>query len=379
MKILMMTRPNFFKLSGGDRVQLEKTSSALKHRGHKVTVSNKFVNNLESFDVIHLFNMQITPHTFMIYLLHAHSQGKPVALSTIYWNPHQWHSFSASQPSRRTRRSFLSYRFSGVPIWRVLQYFVLSSDVRSWFWRFLARPMSGASSLFIKRFLLKNADIVLPNGQAELEGLVSDFTAPKLALVVPNGADDDFMEAKADSFINKYQLSDFVLSVGRVETRKNLVALAKACKKLELPLVLIGNDKLEPDYVSQVRKAAGEKFVIVPELPYEQLGSAYKAAKVHALVSWFETPGLSNLEAAVAGCNIVSTNVGTANEYFGDMAWYASPNDQHSIEHALKAAFLAPKTKALARHILHRFSWNQVAEITEKAYKKIGKVYENRN
>ena len=37
------------------------------------------------------------------------------------------------------------------------------------------------------------------------------------------------------------------------------------------------------------------------------LASAYAAARVFALPSWFETPGLAALEAALAGCSVAIT------------------------------------------------------------------------
>ncbi len=56
------------------------------------------------------------------------------------------------------------------------------------------------------------------------------------------------------------------------------------------------------------------------------LASAYAAARVFALPSWFETPGLAALEAALAGCAVVITPYGSTREYFGDLVEYARPH-----------------------------------------------------
>ena len=50
------------------------------------------------------------------------------------------------------------------------------------------------------------------------------------------------------------------------------------------------------------------------------LASAYAAARVFALPSWFETPGLAALEAALAGARWSITPFGCTREYFGDHA-----------------------------------------------------------
>ena len=55
------------------------------------------------------------------------------------------------------------------------------------------------------------------------------------------------------------------------------------------------------------------------------LASAYAAARVFALPSWFETPGLAALEAALAGCAVVITPYGSTREYFGGLVAYARP------------------------------------------------------
>jgi glycosyltransferase involved in cell wall biosynthesis len=224
---------------------------------------------------------------------------------------------------------------------------------------------------FIKQYLVNHADIILPNGRSELELINKDFGKPKAAAVIPNGVDALFQNSRADEFTNQYKVEGFVLSVGRIESRKNTLALAKACNALGRRLVLIGNDEHEANYVTAVEQAGGDLLTIIPQMPHQKLGSAYKAAKVHALVSWFETPGLSSLEAAVAGCNIVSTSIGTTKEYFGDMAWYCNPADQTSIEKALKSAFETPRSTKLQQHVLREFSWQHVAQLTAAVYEKI--------
>ncbi len=54
--------------------------------------------------------------------------------------------------------------------------------------------------------------------------------------------------------------------------------------------------------------------------------------------SWFETTGLSSLEAAAMGCNIVITRKGDAYEYFGDYAYYCDPESPDSIFKAIEKA-----------------------------------------
>ncbi len=373
MKILFLTRNNLVQLGGGDRIQLYKTKEALERRGHTVTVATKFVKDLASYDVVHLFNMQINPHSLLVYALWAKKQGKPVALATIYWNPKEWRENTPAEfvAEAKGKRQLLRYPFPGVNLLRIIGLLLTSPELRQWLGIFLRHPGGGVASDYVKRQLIKTVDIILPNGVSEQREVERDFGTAKRAVFVPNGVEAEFDGADPAAFAAKYKLTDFVLSVGRVESRKNALALVKAAKKLDLPLVMIGNDQVEPGYGAAVKAAAGPKTIFIPEMDHDSLGSAYAAAKVHALASWFETPGLSSLEAALCGANIVTTDRGTVKEYFADLVWYCDPKDQPSIEKALTAAMQAPKSDKLRQHLLADFTWDKTSEVTEQAYRQI--------
>jgi len=378
MKILIQTRSTLQKLGGGDKVQLESTARALHDLGHDVTIASRFVRVLEPYDVVHLFNMQIEPHSFMIYLLHAKAAGKPVALSTIYWNPDEWKrhddtpvEVSGNQLSAKLKALF-SYKFKGVPLTTFWYYLAKSPELRRWLVMAFTKPSSGQATHYLKCCLVSGVGIILPNGNSEGDMVAHDFAKPRQSLFVPNGVTSEFKDVSPEPFIKQYGLKDFVLSVGRIESRKNVLGLAKATNELGLRLVLIGNDSVEPDYTEAVKQAAGDKLLVIKEMPHEQLGSAYHAAKVHALVSWFETPGISSLEAAVAGCTIVTTEIGTTREYFADLAYYCNPTNYPGIVAALKKANAKPKTGRLSQHILAHFTWTDAALASLEGYKRIG-------
>jgi len=96
------------------------------------------------------------------------------------------------------------------------------------------------------------ADLVLVQTEAEAKDIETDFScsgAPlkslpldKVVVVgssrfrwerVVNGADARFAEADAGWFARWYNLSGFVLCVGRIEPRKNQLAVAAAAVKLK--------------------------------------------------------------------------------------------------------------------------------------------------
>jgi glycosyltransferase involved in cell wall biosynthesis len=91
---------------------------------------------------------------------------------------------------------------------------------------------------------------------------------------------------------------------------------------------------------------------------------------VHILPSWFETTGLSSLEAAFMGCNIVITDKGDAREYFGTNAFYCDPGDPQSIRAAIEKASESEYNEALHDMIQKKYTWEEAAIQTYKAYQQ---------
>ncbi len=101
------------------------------------------------------------------------------------------------------------------------------------------------------------------------------------------------------------------------------------------------------------------------------LASAYAAARVLALPSWFETPGLVALEAALAGAAVVVTPFGCAREYFGPLAVYARPDRPLELIDALRQAWETRADPNLAGHVAARFLWSEVARRTAEVYDQV--------
>jgi glycosyltransferase involved in cell wall biosynthesis len=124
-------------------------------------------------------------------------------------------------------------------------------------------------------------------------------------------------------------------------------------------------------YFEQCKIEAGSNIHIGGHLAPQELFTAYANAKVHVLPSYFETTGLSSLEAAVMGCNIVVTDRGDTKDYFDKHAWFCDPDSPQSIKQAVDAAFAAPYDEKFRQHILTSYTWKKAAEETLKAYKTV--------
>ncbi|MDP9371372.1 MAG: glycosyltransferase, partial [Chloroflexota bacterium] len=142
-----------------------------------------------------------------------------------------------------------------------------------------------------------------------------------------------------------------------------------------LALVLAGAEPPgSAEYVDRCRRLAASSRAPVHFLPHldpDDLADAYAAARVHALPSFYETVGLASLEAALGGCNVVSTANSGAAGYLGDAAWYCDPRSADSIRAAIAAAYTAPLRPELGRALAARYTWRRTAEETARAYEDV--------
>ncbi|NHM26776.1 glycosyltransferase family 4 protein [Desulfofundulus sp. TPOSR] len=327
MRVLFQIRPDYLTNMAGDSIQMLKTRQYLERLGVRVDVSTT-LTDLRPYDLVHLFNTTRVRETY-IFLRQARQQGKPVAVSTIYWD--------AAEFLARTGSS--------------------SGATTAW-----------ASAHRLRRRVFQEATILLPNAREEMELISRQFGPVAPHHIVPNGVEEFFAHARPDAFTRTYGLRNFILCVGRIAPRKNQLTLAEALRDTGLTLVLLGpvNDA---SYAAQCA-AAGSHVIMLPFMEHHRLAAAYAAAAVHVLPGWFETPGLANLEAGLAGCRVVSTDRGTAKEYFGHLALYCQPDDPSSIRRAVMDALQSPPNYRLKEHIQRHFTWQRVAEETLIAYQK---------
>ena len=226
-----------------------------------------------------------------------------------------------------------------------------------------------------RRKMMELSDLLLPNSQSEAEQLQRFFRVPKEKIkTVPNGVDPSFADAKPDLFCSKYGIRDFVLTVGRIEPRKNQLQMIRALKGVKIPYVIIGDPVTQYwDYYRCCQTESGSNVHFLSALRHDSplLASSYAACKVFLLASWLETPGLAAMEAALAGAKLVITNQGAAPEYFQDFASYVSPWSLSEIRETTLKALSLPSSLDLKNHVALHYLWNEVAVRTQDCYRSL--------
>ncbi len=232
------------------------------------------------------------------------------------------------------------------------------------------------SDLSVRAGLCNLALMNFPNTASEGKLIHEAFSVPKKNIsVIPNGVEKYFKKADAALFIEKYNLQDFVLFVGQAGApRKNVIKLLEIAPKIDAPVVIIGSF-FQDEYGEKCKQLAEKSgnVTLVETLPHnsELLASAYAAAKVFALPSLFETPGIAAMEAALAGAEVVITERGGTKEYFGNFAQYIDPNSSESLLKAIKKALNGKRNPELKQRILTNYTWDNIAKLTAENYRRL--------
>ena len=133
--------------------------------------------------------------------------------------------------------------------------------------------------------------------------------------------------------------SEYILSVGALEPRKNQLRLIKAIAIAEtgLPLILIGRGNTT--YKKELTKMAMQHNVqlhIIENATLEDLPILYHLASLFVYPSLFEGFGIPVLEAARCQTPIIASSGICFEEIVGNGALYASPTDIEEISDAIR-------------------------------------------
>lgn len=362
LRVLFLSRTTLFSVPGGDTIQVLKTAEALRTLGCEVRVSTDIGPNADGFDLVHIFNLTRPQETYF-QALAARKYGVPVVLSPIYVDFSEYDRQARTGMQGRILKRLSPSLAQTVKIAGRL---ALKGECARGSLRLIATGYSRAQER-----LLSMAAVLLPNSHSEMQRIERDFPGAKDKdhIVVPNAIDPHLFSTGDIEPLEEYR--DSVLCVGRIEGLKCQLELVRALNGTGLKLVLIG--KPAPNqtaYFHQIQREMGPNVILLGEVLHDKLPRYYASCKVHALVSWMETTGLSSLEAGGMGADLVITEKGDTREYFGDFAHYCSPDSIDSIRDAVLSAFHAPRSGGLRKRILENYTWSRAAEATLAGYEK---------
>ena len=230
---------------------------------------------------------------------------------------------------------------------------------------------------FVERTLPRLAAVITPS-EAVKQDLIAHCGADlEKVRAIHHGVDPVFFdatEAEKREARRTYDLPErFILAVGSVEPRKNLIRLIEAYGGLgaaareRTALVLAGPSGWHDDDIRRRIEQAGN----VRSIGYvrrDLLPAVYHLANIFAFPSLYEGFGMPLLEAMAAGTPIVSSNRSAMPEVVGEAGLLVNPEDVDAIRGGLERVIndeeLAAKFARSGRERALSFTWEKTAAET---------------
>jgi len=248
---------------------------------------------------------------------------------------------------------------------------------------------------FIKKYtreVRNNALIskkIIADSKSTKKDIISFFkTDPRKVDVVYLAADGTFKTLSSDridkNILKKYKIDKkYILSVGTIEPRKNIITLIKAFNHLkqkkesfDYKLVIAGRTgwKSEDTYMERDKSPSREDILFIGRVPDSDLVQIYNQAELFVYPSLFEGFGLPPLEAMSCGLPIIASKNSSLDEVIGDAGILIPAEDhkelQKQILYILENKEIKRKLKKKSVSKADQFSWIRTAGKTLDIYRK---------
>lgn len=199
------------------------------------------------------------------------------------------------------------------------------------------------------RYACRHADKIIAISQSTKQDIITYFGIPEEKIaVIYQAIQPTFYTLQATetaiATIQKYQLpSDYLLYVGSINSRKNLLNLVKSLsllpKDMQIPLVVVGNGRQYKEeilkYIHKTQLSNRVLFINNLRDPLE-LQAFYQMAKIFIYPSFYEGFGLPVTEALLSKVPVITSNRSSLPEAGGPASCYINPESPEEIAHAIQ-------------------------------------------
>lgn len=235
------------------------------------------------------------------------------------------------------------------------------------------------------QYACDHADIIIAISEQTKQDLITYFHADEKKIrVVYQGCHRQFREPVSAEQVaavqQKYRLPEqYLLYVGALEPRKNLLNLVKALAEsnVQVPLVMMGAHSAYAEQVADLAAQSGVQVQFLHGIPFADFLAIYRGAKVFVYPSIFEGFGIPILEAMCMGVPVVTSTGSCFEETGGEAALYADPNNPTEIGERIKRVLsdgvLREEMVQKGHEQAKKFTDERVAENLLKVYGELGK------
>ena len=228
------------------------------------------------------------------------------------------------------------------------------------------------NNLLFKRSA-KRADILLTVSNYSKEAISRHYHIPTEKIhITPNGIllpDKNIILPDTNKI---YNLEKYILSVSRIEPRKNYLLLLKAYNELKLyeqgyKLVIIGTKDLNyKEFEQYYRELPNivQQNILVTSVDYLELISLYKNANLFIFPSFAEGFGIPPLEAIALKCPTLCSNTTAMKEFHFLKDNLFSPHDIEELKTKIEINLKEKNVKqieSLQKEVINKYDWQKSA------------------
>jgi len=308
----------------------------------------------------------------------------PLARRSVYWQ----RAVEIPYHCRRLDLDVLHVPFNFLPVFRAKK-IVTIHDLAFLDLSQAYAPLERARMTLLTRFSARWADHVFTLSEFSKRCLMEHYGVEETRIsVTPCGVDRRLFRPHAkgerEAFRSRLNLGQrYLLFVGVVQQRKNILTLLKAfdllrSRRKTVPhLVLVGRTgwRAEEVFAFIRERRLGDLVHHYAAVDPDSLAGLYNAATVFVFPSLFEGFGIPLLEAMSCGCPVISSNVTSMPEVYGDAAVGFNPRDTEELAYRIESLL---DDQALREDLVRRgfencarFSWEHTASIAHAAYHSV--------
>jgi glycosyltransferase involved in cell wall biosynthesis len=196
------------------------------------------------------------------------------------------------------------------------------------------------------KYACREADHIVAVSECTKRDIVSYFGIdPDRISVIYQGCDASFAKTlpaeEKQQVCRKYRLpGTFILNVGTIEERKNLLPAVKALSRIDksVHLVAIGRQTSYTEKVKRYIAAHGleQRVHLLSGVPLADLPALYQSAAVFVYPSLFEGFGIPVIEALYSGTPVVAATGSCLEEAGGIHSIYVDPASDEQLAEAIR-------------------------------------------
>lgn len=234
------------------------------------------------------------------------------------------------------------------------------------------------------KYACKNADQIIAISEKTKQDIIELYNiSPAKIEVIYQSCDDSFKVAasttRKEEVRLKYALPDeYLLSVGTIEPRKNILAIVKAMPKIntKFKLIIIGKEKPYANKVKLEIEKLGlaDRVIFLKDIPFKDLPSIYQMASLFVLPSYYEGFGIPIIEALYSKVPVVAATGSCLEEAGGPNSLYVNPDDFEgfatAINGVLADSWLQQEIKEKGLQYVQSFNNEVINECLMACYSK---------